>query len=151
MIPKLWQINMIHQQALTKCSPKNDAATENGLCRARNNWSTLYKKCEKFWKKIQSKSINVAHLIHETSWKKQPKKRCGDPKWPLPTIIDTVQKNMKNFGKKCKVNQSPLLTKSMKHPQKWSPGTKCSPKNDAVTKNGLYRARNKLIDTAEKM
>ena len=53
--------------------------------------------------------------------KMQLKKRCGHRKWPLPgekQLVDSVQKNMKNFGKKCKVNQSPLLTKSMKHPQK---------------------------------
>ena len=43
----------------------------------------------------------------------QPAKRCGHRKWPLPgekQLVDTVQKNMKNFGKKFKVNQSPLLT-----------------------------------------
>ena len=40
--------------------------------------------------------------------KTQPEQRCGHQKWPLPgekQLVDTVQKNMKNFGKKCKVNQ----------------------------------------------
>ena len=51
----------------------------------------------------------------------QPAKRCGHRKWPLPgekQLVDTVPKNVKNFGKKCKVNQSPLLTKWIQHPEK---------------------------------
>ena len=44
--------------------------------------------------------------------KMQPAKRCGHRKWPLPDekqLVDTVPKNVKNFGKNLKI-QSKLIT-----------------------------------------